>query len=75
MNIIGTIKDMDKIINIDECNILCADDNCICGDAHDKRCRCEDCNGKILGECLHKDLHANVWEIKDMCTNCGRCEL
>lgn len=70
-NIIGTIADIDKIM--EDCNIQCADDNNLCGDALCEETRCEDCNARILGKCLHQELHANVWEVKDMCTDCGRC--
>ena len=73
-NIIGNINDINKIITIKDCNIICADDNCICGDAHNKQWRCDDCKGKILGECLHKDIHSNVLEVKQMCDACGKCE-
>ncbi len=73
-NIIGTIVDIDKILGIEDCNILCEDGTGTCGDALDADCRCEDCQAKILGECLHPDLHLMEWEIKEMCDNCGKCE-
>ena len=72
-NIIGTIKERDNILGIEKCNILCGD-GCICGDALDNDWRCGDCNGKILGECLHSEIHLREWEIKEMCDNCGKCE-
>lgn len=75
-NIIGTIaKDLDKIPDIEECHIKCG--TSICGDAVDERWRCEDCEGEILGICLHLDqkMKHSVWEIVDeMCTDCGKCE-
>lgn len=73
VNIIGNIKNIGEILGVEECNIICADDNCICGDAHSCD-RCDDCKANILGECLHRELNVGIDAVKEMCDACGKCE-
>lgn len=77
MNIIGKVIENTEI-ELEKHHIKC--DTGLCGDACDERWRCEDCEGEILGKCLHIEMKiktsAMVWDgVDEMCDACGKCTL